>query len=46
MLRDRFGAFQLLSRMPLDAKVLQILWLGPGDWLEWTPIAHGKLRRA
>jgi hypothetical protein len=45
MLRDRFGAVHVLSRMALDSRVLDLLKLRPGDWLEWTPVAHGNLGR-
>jgi hypothetical protein len=38
VLRDRFGEIQLLSRMALDAKVLDQLNLHRGAWIEWTPL--------
>jgi hypothetical protein len=40
LILDRFGLMQILSRAPADANALRHLKLGPGEWMEWVPLAR------
>jgi hypothetical protein len=42
LLVARFGAIEVISRTPLSGRALQLMQLGPGDWVEWLPFASKR----
>lgn len=42
ILQSRFGEIQVLSRMAIDARVLALLDLRRGQWIEWMQMAHRR----